>query len=222
MDPELKGLVEQKLSADPEIEVAPGLLVLAACEGDEFLAAELDGAGQPAGDEQGEGASSQPVGAYLTSIAVEGFRGIGPRAELPIEPGPGLTLVIGPNGCGKSSFAEGLEILLTGSNQRWETRSAVWKEGWRNLHHEGLVRVEASLAIEGTTGETHAERHWVAATSVSIKELPLLRRSGSSAATYPLGWNDALANYRPFLSYNELGTSLMPDLRRCSIKSREF
>ena len=208
MDPELKGLVEQKLSTDPEIEVAPGLLVLAACEGDELLAAELDGAGQPAGDEQEEGASSQPVGAYLTSIAVEGFRGIGPRAELPIEPGPGLTLVIGPNGCGKSSFAEGLEILLTGSNQRWETRSAVWKEGWRNLHHEGLVRVEASLAIEGTTGETHAERHWVGDVrldqGVATAQTVGKQRSDLSA----LGWNDALANYRPFLSYNELGTSL--------------
>ncbi len=208
MDPELKGLVEQKLSTDPEIEVAPGLLVLAACEGDEFLAAELDGAGQPAGDEQEEGASSQPVGAYLTSIAVEGFRGIGPRAELPIEPGPGLTLVIGPNGCGKSSFAEGLEILLTGSNQRWETRSAVWKEGWRNLHHEGLVRVEARLAIEGTTGETHAERHWVGDVrldqGVATAQTVGKQRSDLSA----LGWNDALANYRPFLSYNELGTSL--------------
>ena len=208
MDPELKGLVEQKLSTDPEIEVAPGLLVLAACEGDELLAAELDGAGQPAGDEQEEGASSQPVGAYLTSIAVEGFRGIGPRAELPIEPGPGLTLVIGPNGCGKSSFAEGLEILLTGSNQRWETRSAVWKDGWRNLHYEGSVSVEASLAVEGTTGETHVERRWERDVrldeGVATVQTVGKPRSNLSA----LGWDDALANFRPFLSYNELGATL--------------
>ena len=53
-------------------------------------------------------------GATLTEITVEGFRGIGPRRSLRLTPGPGLTLVVGRNGSGKSSFAEGVEILLTG------------------------------------------------------------------------------------------------------------
>ena len=208
MDPELKALVEEKLNADPDIAVGAGLLILAACDGDERLAAELDDTAHPSGGEQEAGASPEPVGAYLTSIAVEGFRGIGPRAELPIELGPGLTLVTGPNGCGKSSFAEGLEILLTGSNKRWEDRSAVWKEGWRSLHHEGPVRVEARLAIEGETGETLAERRWDVGSSldqgVATAQTVGKPRSNLSA----LGWDDALANFRPFLSYNELGATL--------------
>ena len=70
---------------------------------------------------------SIPGRAYLRRLAVTGFRGIGPTAELPLEPGPGLTLVVGRNGSGKSSFAEGLEILLTGSNWRWANRSKVWR-----------------------------------------------------------------------------------------------
>ena len=41
-------------------------------------------------------------------------------------PGPGLTLVVGPNG----SFAEGLELLLTGDTYRWSQRSKVWYDGW--------------------------------------------------------------------------------------------
>ena len=61
----------------------------------------------------------------LVSITVEGFRGIGPRKTLELKPGPGLTLVVGRNGSGKSSFAEGLEILLTGSNWRWAKRGAL-------------------------------------------------------------------------------------------------
>lgn len=209
MDRELAQLVEQQLDADPNIDVGPGLLVLAALEDAESLDLALGGGSsrRPGEQDTTDGAST-PVGAYLTAIAVEGFRGIGPRAEIPIEPGPGLTLVIGPNGCGKSSFAEGLEILLTGSNQRWDARSAIWKEGWRNLHHGDTVRVEAGLAIEGTTGETRIERHWdaddqlpdAAATAQTIG-----RPRGNLSM---LGWEDALVSFRPFLSYNELGTTL--------------
>ena len=76
-----------------------------------------------------------PRVAYLKSVTVEGFRGIGKPATLDIPPGPGLTLVIGRNGSGKSSFAEALELLLTGTSYRWEGRSQRWKEGWRSLHH---------------------------------------------------------------------------------------
>jgi hypothetical protein len=67
-------------------------------------------------------------------IAAQGFRGIGPKAILDLTPGPGLTLVVGRNGSGKSSFAEGLELLLTGDTYRWSQRSKVWRDGWRNLH----------------------------------------------------------------------------------------
>lgn len=63
---------------------------------------------------------TEPPGIYVSSISVEGFRGIGPSATLPLQPGPGLTLVVGRNGSGKSSFAEGLELLLTGHNLHWE------------------------------------------------------------------------------------------------------
>lgn len=46
---------------------------------------------------------------YLDSVAVAGSRGIGPRAWLKLSPRPGVTLVVGRNGSGKSSIAEGVE-----------------------------------------------------------------------------------------------------------------
>lgn len=129
MDAELAALVERRIDADPDVDTAAGLLVLAACGGEERLAAELAGAEPDEDASPRAAASAGTAGAWLTSIAVEGFRGIGPRAELTLQPGPGLTLVVGANGCGKSSFAEGLEILLTGDNTRWKARSAIWREG---------------------------------------------------------------------------------------------
>ena len=208
MDPELAELVESKLDRDGGIDVASRLLVLAALESDESLESALDGEASPSADDSEPSTVLAPVGAYLTSIAVEGFRGIGSRAELPIEPGPGLTLVVGPNGCGKSSFAESLEILLTGSNRRWDDRSAIWKEGWRNLHQGDSVRVEAGLAIEGTTSETRIERYWEADAQLPDGVATAQTIGGPRVNLSTLGWDDALVNFRPFLSYNELGTTL--------------
>src|SRR4029077_6547727 len=65
-------------------------------------------------------------GVWIDAIEVAGFRGVGPRTALSFVPKPGLTLVVGRNGSGKSSFAEALEFLLTGTNYRWAERSRIW------------------------------------------------------------------------------------------------
>lgn len=52
-------------------------------------------------------------------MTVEGFRGIGAEATLHVQPGPGLTLIVGRNGSGKSSFAEAAELAVTGASRRW-------------------------------------------------------------------------------------------------------
>lgn len=155
-------------------------------------------------------ADANPAGAWLTGIAVQGFRGVGPRAELELLPGPGLTLVVGRNGTGKSSFAEGLEMALTRKNSRWEDKpSSVWKEGWRNLHHEGPSSVEARFAIDGLAGEALVSLRWPNANadlSNGVLETEMAGQRGGGLGT--LGWEDALKDHRPLLAHSHLSRLL--------------
>jgi energy-coupling factor transporter ATP-binding protein EcfA2 len=197
-----------RIDGDSRLSTEVGILVLAATDGEAALTRALGGEaaeGTRLVDFLSEAAQS-PVGAYLGPLTVEGFRGIGPRASLPLQPGPGLTLVIGRNGSGKSSFAEAVEMLLTGDNQRWAERHAIWREGWRNLHHPSTAEITVELAIAGRTGKTIARRAWPAGATLDASVTQLQSHGQPKTDLSSLGWKGALAVFRPFLSYNELGS----------------
>src|SRR4029453_3029563 len=158
MDPGIRNIVLSRLEADGPIEKAWGALVRAALEGASGIEAELSGSAAAPRSAVAQ-VSPAPAGAFLQSIAVEGFRGIGPAQTLELRPGPGLTLFVGRNGSGKSSFAEALEVLLTGDSLRWKERAAVWREGWRNLHHPAAA-LGASFLVEGQGGPCRVSRRW--------------------------------------------------------------
>ena len=179
-------------------------LILAAADGTEELSAYLSGETVPSRDEPEPIEISAPRVSYLEEIAVEGFRGIGERSRLQLQPGPGLTLVVGRNGSGKSSFAEGLEVLLTGTTLRWEERTKVWRDGWRNLHHDGTTTVSARFREDGSPTPLQVTRSWPPAAKLDDAETPEV--SGSAADWEALGWDVALDRFRPLLSYNELET----------------
>lgn len=157
MEATLKRLVRERLDQDDSLSVEAGLLVLASCEGQEALGSALAAEELPHLTEAPpeKAATGATADAFLGAITVEGFRGIGPRASLPLAPGLGLTLVVGRNGSGKSSFAEAIEILLTGDNLRWRGRVQAWRENWRNLHNAESTEIEASSSSTGS-----AARPW--------------------------------------------------------------
>src|SRR2546426_10152596 len=133
MDPGLGRIVWARLEADGPLGAGWGDLVLGALEGRDGLEAQLAGSSASPPPLAAQ-VSPAPTGAFLRSVAVEGFRGIGRAQTLEVAPGPRLTLVVGRNGSGKSSFAEGLEVLLTCDSLRWKERAAVWRGGLRHHH----------------------------------------------------------------------------------------
>ena len=145
-------------------------------------------------------ASAPPV--WLRSVSVEGFRGIGASATLMLEPSPGLTVVVGRNGSGKSSFAEGLELLMTGRLKRWEKRPKAWTETWQCLHHDGPTRIAAELVLEGSGERVALAQEWPHGAPYDDAS----GRAEPAAVLGSHGWDRDLPSFRPFLAYAELAT----------------
>lgn len=176
MDRALYEAVLARLDADASIDGAVAERVRSACRA----------RGLP------DDAGVSPVRAWLRWLEVEGFRGIGAPARLELDAAPGLTVVAGRNGSGKSSLAEGLEVLLTGTSRRWTDKAADFQSGWRNLHHP-RARVAAGFVVEGSGRELVLERVWDDAASV-------LRIDGREGDLARIGWSEAVESWRPILS----------------------
>jgi energy-coupling factor transporter ATP-binding protein EcfA2 len=207
MDDVLERIILGRLDADDKLAERTRALVIGACHDAEALDATLEGTAPQPSKKAGAKAPSARNPAYIQSIEVQGFRGVGPPAALPITTGPGLTLVVGRNGSGKSSFAEALELLLTGDNSRWSTRSAIWKEGWRNLH-QSEARIDAEFVVEGTKGTTVVSREWKPDAKLEEAETVVSVQGSKTSDLETMGWAGAVEMYRPFLSYSELGSML--------------
>lgn len=180
--------------------------VTAALWGEDALAAVLNGEHAPE-LETAPAVEERVRRTYLTGIRVQGFRGIGRPAELVFAPGPGLTVIVGRNGSGKSSFAEAAEAALTGRNPRWDAMPTSWRDGWRNLHYDERTEATVDIHIAGDEGPTRISRRWTGE-SVRSARGEVVRPNGEVAPLRTLEWGEDLVRYRPFLSYDELGRAV--------------
>src|SRR6266508_1382148 len=96
----------------------------------------------------------------------------------------------------------------TGDNRRWSERSAIWREGWRNLHHPFPTEVSAELVVEGVRGRTMVRRWWPQGAELEQSLTEVQPHGRSKTDLLSLGWEQDLVAFRPFLSYNELGSML--------------
>lgn len=194
--------VLERLTGDPKVSDRAGEMVLAALDGDEALGEYLETGGTAVADRlTGDPVVADPepaaAGAFLAALEVAGFRGIGDRVRLTLKPGPGLTIVCGSNGSGKSSLAEGLEVALTGSTYRWKKRTGQWREHWRNLHDGGSPEVVVTIAEEGR-GLTTICTTWAAGVSDADDTTTYVQRAGGKREDrVGLGWTSALDHLSP-------------------------
>ncbi len=201
----LDRLIADGLEGDPIVWMA-----LAAAESAEVLDGILaDGAAPrplpPRPQPEAEGAVAR---VYLSDIEIRSFRGVGPQARLQLEVGPGVTLIAGRNGSGKSSFAEAVEVAFTGTSERWEGRgSKEWTKGWRNVHATHAPRIVVSMVQEGQR-RTTVERTWSDPDDLESGRSIYTDHQGQAVDLEASAWPAALASYRPFLSYDELGDML--------------
>ena len=180
-------------------------LVLAACGGRDALQRLLA--------EREDGARTVPSEAQETRGRVSRFvlgsrlQRHRPKQTLTLSPAPGLTVIVGRNGSGKSSFAEALEVLFTGDSKRWSDRPKIWKEGWRSLHNAHPVGVTAEVLLEGE-GTASVSGTWDEGADLGEQKAFVQPKGKPKTTLEQLGWRDAVVSYRPFLSYNELGSLL--------------
>ncbi|WP_280827731.1 AAA family ATPase [Mycobacterium sp. OTB74] len=203
--------VWQLLDADDAVADDTAYLVAAALRGDEELAAQLGGdANAPQRPEPATAAEPEPLRAFVRSITVEGFRGIGRRTTLEVNPYHGITVISGRNGSGKSSFAEALEYALTGTSYRWANKkSQQWEASWRNLHAGEPASIRVDFAMEsddertGTTALIGVD--WSSDCKLTEAKRWSQIKGQKQAPVGALGWDQALETHRPLMSYDELG-----------------
>ncbi|KAA1419200.1 AAA family ATPase [Nocardioides humilatus] len=199
--------VWDQLDADDSIEDDAKFLVLASLGGDTELDEQLStGVKASRGADTHDANAHVPAGIFLSSIEVQGFRGIGPKTKVQFAPKPGLTIIAGRNGSGKSSIAEAFELVLTGGTYRWKQKSAQWKEHWRNLHAGDPASIRVDV-IEEDEGPIAITSTWAAdATDVDARTVKSQRHGEKQEdGLGHLGWQRPLDLFRPILSYDELG-----------------
>ncbi|MBP2450128.1 AAA family ATPase [Mycolicibacterium lutetiense] len=186
-------------------------LVAASMRGDDEFADQLGGDAPPPEQPKIETTSAPPpLRAFLRSITVSGFRGVGPRATLEVNPYRGITVISGRNGSGKSSFAEALEYALTGTSYRWEAKKGQhWQASWRNLHAGEPASIKVDFAMEPEDGRAGTVAtvgvDWSPGCNLNAAERWSQIKGQKRATVAALGWDQALKTHRPLMSYDELG-----------------
>ena len=198
-------LLLDRVSAATDLPEPSRDLLFAALVGSDELNAVLGGAvPQKPQPPSGETAAGEPIGTYLAGIEVTGFRGIGPPPPSSLKPGPGLTIVTGRNGSGKSSFAEAAESPSPAT-------TSAGPSGQPSGRTAGATCTPTGPADRGAAARRGPPQGRAPSRPLAGRRRPRRRHRFPALAGKPrqsiaeLGWAAALKLYRPFLSYAELG-----------------
>lgn len=143
----------------------------------------------------------------LEQVTIQDYRGISNESPLTLgfDPSPGITVLHGLNGAGKSSVSDAIELGLAGAVASSSNGTAGKAALWEPVHlsrGSSSARVEVVLAagserliLETTLGAAGA----VASHSASLETI-----NGRKAVELGAAWHQALASHQPVFAYAAL------------------
>lgn len=143
----------------------------------------------------------------LEQVSIRGYRGIGNDVPLVLnfDPTPGLTVLHGLNGAGKSSISDAIEIGLTGRTPTVTAGTAGKAALWDPIHlarGATSARVEVVLASDGHRLLLVAVLDSLGA--IQSHEAELTNAVGTKKIALDASWHDALASHQPVFAYASL------------------
>lgn len=143
----------------------------------------------------------------LERISIENYRGIlnEDPLVLVLDPTPGITVLHGLNGAGKSSISDAIELALSGSIPATTGgkagKAALW-DPVRLARGTTSARVEVTL----TTGEERLVITTVLDESGEVEShiASLVTSNGSQSVNLGSDWHQALASHQPVFAYASL------------------
>lgn len=155
----------------------------------------------------------------IERVYIENYRGIGNDVPVDINfaPSPGITVVHGLNGAGKSSISDAIEIGLTGKIPNPSSGTAGKAALWEPVHlAQGSenARIELTLVSDSSrlritclldsNGDVHEHR------------AKLTESGETKQIEFTRSWHDALASHQPVFAYASLErrVQLSKDLAR--------
>lgn len=161
-------------------------------------------AGAPTGSEAWPTAGTRWA---LEKVSINGYRGIGNEDPLVLtfDSSPGVSVLHGLNGAGKSSISDAIEIGLTGKTPAATAGTAGKAALWDPIH---LARGATSARIEVTLVAGTQRLRLVSLLdstgNVESHEAEVTTATETSRITLDASWHNALASHQPVFAYASL------------------
>jgi len=143
---------------------------------------------------------------YMTGIRVKGYQGIGdgPFLAIDLDPTPGITVIHGANGSGKSSIADAIETALQGRIREPALDGRGGNEPIWEREHCGRDAQEAIVELTLRSGSDTLVIQCCLDQSGQTTRWTARRIAGGTELDIDLsetGWMSAVSGYRPVFSY---------------------